>query len=336
MEIRVEAGSAGSRMSTSLIAYSHLLKPEPERFAMSHAPYLAPLSGERVLLLWFAGSREWALDVAILCAAFEPRTRTWSPISILAKEIGHSMGNSVLLMDPVGRRHLWYVRTARHWQDGEIVHAIAASEGRPFQNKRILPLDRGWLIRGRPILRGTRLYFPVYQETEMVSAVWEENIESGAGMLREPVTAEGGLIHPVLVDFGEDEFRGFYRNAWPPNRIHTAFSMNRGGTWSRPLPTSLPNPNSGIDVVLLRDGSLLCAYNPSESKRTPLSLARSLDRGRNWTHVTHVEISEGEFSYPSLLVHGNEVLLAYTHKRNAIRVLALDPRELMGGLEAAC
>jgi predicted neuraminidase len=112
--------------------------------------------------------------------------------------------------------------------------------------------------------------------------------------------------------------------------------MDRGATWSRPSPTALPNPNSGIDVVRLGDGALICAYNHSEKRRTPLSLARSVDRGRYWTHIADVESSEGEFSYPSLLPHGNELLLAYTHRRDAISVLALDPGALAGGEAPPC
>mgnify|MGYP001565152858 CR=1 FL=1 len=231
--------------------------------------------------------------------------------------------------DALGRLHLWYVRTARYWQDGEIVHVCPLDPEGGLGPKALLPLPRGWLIRGRPLARDGRLFLPVYNEIDMTSAVWDQPLEGESGQLSETVGAQGGLIHPVLLDFGGDEFRCFFRNSWPPNRIHHAYSMDRGATWSRAHPTALPNPNAGIDVVRLENDLLLCANNHSQSERTPLSLALSSNRGIDWRRIADLENEPGEFSYPTLIAHGERLYIAYSHRRSAIKIVRLERERLL-------
>ncbi|HEY4330622.1 MAG TPA: sialidase family protein, partial [Phycisphaerae bacterium] len=63
--------------------------------------------------------------------------------------------------------------------------------------------------------------------------------------------------------------------------IAETWSSDAGITWSPLAPTSLPNPNSGIDATTLADGRFLLAYNPTPQDRTPLTLAVSQD-GKSW------------------------------------------------------
>jgi predicted neuraminidase len=306
----------------------HLLVPPQPRYPMSHAPYLAELDGERLMVVWFAGTREWAKDVQVLCAVHTPRTDQWGPVHDLVSDIGYSLGNSVLLRDEGGLLHLWYVRTRGYWHDGEIVHMVWQDFEGGYASKDVVPLARGWMVRGRPIVRGPVAYLPVYHELELVSAIWEQNLVTGAGRLREAMQGQGGLIHPTLVEISAAEFRCFLRNPRAPNRIHFAYSMDRGATWSRAFPTALPNPNSGLDVLRLEDAALLCAYNDSERHRYPLSLARSESGGVEWRKLGDLEVLPGEYSYPSLLRTRHGVHLAYSFRREAVKVLTLDAERL--------
>ena len=306
------------------VIYSHVLSPAPKRFPMSHAPYLAPIGENHVAVIWFAGSREWAKDVHIMSAVFSSESGTWTSIRDFVSDIGYSLGNAVMLNDEAGGIHLWYVRTKGYWQDGEIVHMVMPHLEGGFTSREPLPLAAGWLVRGRPLQKGSQVYLPVYHETANESGIWEQDLTTGKGVLRETVTGPGGLIQPTLVEFENNEFRFFMRNPRRPNRIHFAYSMNRGQTWSRPFPTTLPNPNAGLDVVRLTGSRLLCVYNDSERHRYPLSLAISENGGVEWEKIHDLEINPGEYSYPSLLLTGEGLHLAYTYQREAIRFVTLN------------
>lgn len=291
---------------------------------MSHAPYMAQLAAGRVMVVWFSGSREWAKDVHLLAATYHADAGMWEPITDLVAEVGYSVGNCVTQIDNLGKLNLWYVRTKGYWHEGEIVHMVWPDLKLGFTSKTVLSLAKGWLVRGRPIMRGSLVYLPVYNEKSYESAIYTLDLTSREGKLSEFMNAEGGLIQPTLIEVTDNEFRCFMRNPRSPNRIHFAYSMDRGLTWSRPFATSLPNPNSGLDVVSLPDSRLLCAYNNSEKNRYPLSLAVSDSGGMDWRRIGDVEHEEGEFSYPSMLRRGEEVYLAYTYKRESIKFTQLD------------
>jgi predicted neuraminidase len=64
--------------------------------------------------------------------------------------------------------------------------------------------------------------------------------------------------------------------------------------------TTLPNPNSGIDAVMLSDGRALLVYNHTEKGRSPLNVAISED-GKHWQSVLVLEDQPGEYSYPAVI-----------------------------------
>jgi predicted neuraminidase len=122
------------------------------------------------------------------------------------------------------------------------------------------------------------------------------------------------------------------------------WSSDNGLTWSKPAATTLPNPNSGIDAVTLRDGTQLVVYNhvgnqggkPS-SARSPLNVAVSRD-GKKWQAVLVLEDRPGgEFSYPAVIQTANGLVhVTYTWDRKRIRHVVLDPakfqpREMVEG-----
>ena len=315
------------------ISYSYLLIPDKLRYPMSHGDYVEALDGDRIMVSWFAGSREWARDVHLLSSVFDTGGRSWLPITTLVSEIDYTVGNSVVALDPDGQVHLWYVRTKRYWQDGEIMHMLSPNALPEFKNKEQVSLPPSWLIRGRPIFKGGSIYLPVYHEMDNISAVWETGPAGTTGQLHEAITAEGGLIHPVLIDTGGREFRALFRNPAHPKLIHHAYSMDRGQSWSKAIATNLPNPNSGIDAISLGENVFLCVYNDSTHNRYPLSLAISRNRGINWVKIGDLERVPTEFSYPSLFKTEGAVHLVYTYKRNSIKFISIDTDRILKLIE---
>jgi predicted neuraminidase len=120
--------------------------------------------------------------------------------------------------------------------------------------------------------------------------------------------------------------------------IATTWSRDQGKTWSALEPTTLPNPNSGIDAVTLKDGRHLLVYNhsappperPTKGLRYPLDVAISTD-GIEWRRVLTIEaepIPNG-YAYPAVIqASDGRVHITYTWDRKMIKHLVLDPAKL--------
>lgn len=111
--------------------------------------------------------------------------------------------------------------------------------------------------------------------------------------------------------------------------IAESWSEDNGKTWSGLAETSLPNPNSGIDAVTLKDGRHLLVYNPTRGEngrsgaRTPLNVAIS-DNGKEWTDLISLETEPGEYSYPAVIQSADGLVhITYTWKRKLIRYVVL-------------
>ena len=118
-------------------------------------------------------------------------------------------------------------------------------------------------------------------------------------------------------------------------------SRDEGRSWSALKKTSLPNNNSGIEALTLRDGRHLLLYNHLGGEddegwgpRDAIHLAISVD-GKSWRVAALIEKAEkGEFSYPAMIqAKDGRVHLTYTWNRTRIRHLVVDPAALVVGAE---
>ena len=112
--------------------------------------------------------------------------------------------------------------------------------------------------------------------------------------------------------------------------------MAGGVTWTPMALTDIPNPNSGIDAVTLRDGRHLLVYNHTIREdvgkgRGTLNVALSSD-GRQWQAALVLEHEPGEhsgFSYPAVIQSSDGLVhITYTWKRQRIRHVVVDPAKL--------
>ena len=92
--------------------------------------------------------------------------------------------------------------------------------------------------------------------------------------------------------------------------------------------TVLPNPNSGIDAVTLKDGRQLLVYNHTTKGRSPLNVALS-DDGQEWQAALVLENKPGEYSYPAVIQsHDGLVHITYTWRRLRVKHVVVDPAKL--------
>ena len=119
------------------------------------------------------------------------------------------------------------------------------------------------------------------------------------------------------------------------NAIVQSWSYDRGLTWKKMTPTSLPNPNSGLDSVTLKDGRHLIVYNhtgergSSPSGRAMLNVTISND-GINWKPLFTVEQKKhSSFSYPAVIQSNDGMVhITYTYNKQSIKHIVLNPEVL--------
>ena len=109
-------------------------------------------------------------------------------------------------------------------------------------------------------------------------------------------------------------------------------SDDGGRNWSNFKATDLPNPNSGIDAVTMKNGKHILVYNHTGTprgkwggNRYPLNVAISLD-GEKWHAGLVLESSEGEYSYPAVIQSKDGMIhILYTWNREKIKHVVIDP-----------
>ena len=78
--------------------------------------------------------------------------------------------------------------------------------------------------------------------------------------------------------------------------------------------SELPNPGSGADIVTLRNGHWVLAYNDTESGRHSLAVSISINEGKTWEYTRHLELDTRgrniatSSAYPSIIQGRNDTL----------------------------
>lgn len=287
--------------------------------AKAHSATLAQLPDGSLVAAWYAGSGEGTADVAILMAR-STDGRQWAPPqtafdreSVIAQLRRHvvSLGNPLLLSDDSSRLGLLFVSIAAgRWSGSSLNLAWSEDGGETWGPARKLtsnPLGNlSALPRNPPApLVGGGWAVPIYEEFlgKFPEILWLQ--PRGGDWVAAISRIEGGVyvMQPALVPLTRDRAAAFFRDFRPAQWMSAAWSDDAGRTWTRPAVTSLPNKDSGLCVVRLGDGSLLCAFNgEAPGKRENLRLAVSRDEGRTWKTVATLAEERGqEFSYPYML-----------------------------------
>ena len=281
---------------------------------------------------WFGGSADGAPDVGIWLAACPRGQAGWSqPVRVVGgcDEAGSPSPcwNPVLYQAPGGPLLLFYKvgPSPRRWW-GLLTHS--SDGGATWSAPERLPGEILGPIKNKPVLmKDGRLLCPSSSETGgrwriHVETIGLEDLLRGArpaawqrsNALTSPDSA--GLIQPTLLPWTDEVVQLLCRSrqGW----VYSAWSEDGGRNWSACQPTSLANPNSGIDAVRLADGPSLLVYNPHPRERTPLRAALSGD-GRDWQDVLTLEDAPGEYSYPAVIQTADcQVHTVYTWQRTHI------------------
>ena len=319
--------AADEPTSPKLVTSEFIFETAP--FAECHASTIAE-SQDGLVAAWFGGTEEKDPDVGIWLAHREDDQ--WTAPREVANGVEspasrYACWNPVLFRPSAGPLMLFYKvgPSPRQWW-GMLI--TSADGGRTWSEPKRLPDGILGPIKNKPVqLADGRLVCPSSTEDHGWQVHFERTDDLGRTWQTTGPVNDGSeieAIQPTILFHGDGRLQAVGRTQ--QKRIFSIESSDGGETWDPMTLLELPNPDSGIDAVTLRDGCHLLVYNHTLRGRSPLNVALSND-GKSWTPALTLEDEPGEFSYPAVIQTSDGLVhITYTWGRKRIKHAVLDPR----------
>ncbi len=303
-------------------------------FKACHAATIINLSNGQLMAAWFGGEYEGAKDVAIWASV--RNQHGWSVPQKIAEGLlngqAYPCWNPVLFANHSGIIFLHYKvgPNPRVWKG---FFKTSADNGQTWSAAEALPDSLLGPIKNKPLmLSNGDLLYPSSRESadeKTWTAHFEKSTADHSGWRSYAVPANGfGIIQPTLLQYKDKRIQALFRSR--QQVVVQSWSSDEGEHWTEPTALALPNPNSGIDGVSLKDGTQVLVYNPLKAGanwwegRSVLKVATSTN-GIDWKDIYTLEDHlDGEYSYPAIIADAqNHLHIVYTAKRSVIRYVQL-------------
>ena len=297
-----------------------------------HASTVLPLENGDVLAAWFGGAAEGKDDVDIWVArrtngawltperiTAAPEIPHWNPV-LFRKADGN-----VILFFKVGKKIAYWQTYFVESADGgktwtaprQLVEGDETGGRGPVKNKPIR-LSDGTVLAPASSEQPDWLAFMDISTDDCKT--WEKQMIIPVRKIAggKPVP----MIQPTLWESAPGKVHAILRTS--RGHAYRSDSDDYGRTWCKAYPTVIKNPNSGLDVTKLTDGTLILISNPAAKNwgdRAPLTLMQSKDNGETWEEILLLEkrtSHDDEFSYPAIVNIGKKLYMTYTWQRKKI------------------
>lgn len=246
---------------------------------------------------------------------FTPRLPVWNPVLYRNNdgtlELFYKLGNSP---------DTWFARERLSRDDGASWEAPRRLDADPAILGPIRA--KATILSDGTLLAGSSTESPIWKihlEARSPEGVWKRL----DAFQNDPENHE--LIQPIILAFPQGELHLLARSR--RKHIFESQSHDNGQTWSPLKASALPNPSSGIDGLVLNDGSALLVFNDATSGRGNLTLARR-QVGTSWKRLCTLEngLPFLEYSYPAIIqAQDGRIHISYTHNRRWIKHVVLKP-----------
>ncbi len=312
------------------VSSSKIFDSHPE-FAQGHASTIIAVSPDEYLVAWFGGTHEKHDDVSIWMSRGDGTA--WEVPQKVAKIRNDPHWNPVLFNAPDGKIYL-YFKVGKEIDDWETWVQSSEDKGKTWTApKELVPGDRGGRgpVRNHVVVLsdGTWLAPASNEKNSVWNAFMDRSVDGGKTWEATPfleldrtLVPEEGVIQPAVWESSPGNVHILLRSSG--GKIARSDSKDYGKTWTPIYLTELPNNNSGIDIAHLGGEKIALIYNPISENwgdRNPINLAVSLDNGKTWAIDQTIEKGadpETEFSYPSIILDGDELAMTYTWNRQKV------------------
>lgn len=269
--------------------------PNDGRFVHA-ASLVATPAGLRAF--WYHATYEGGRDTTIDTSVFDGSK--WSNTSVVTNGagVGRDIGMKVkALANPVPFRHrsgeLWLFMSVSRlsgWATSEIVLKRSSDDGAtwsPAQRLYVSPfVNISHLTKAPPILMsGNRIGLPSYFEMKIKYPVLIVLDAEGRVIDRKRMGGGGDVaLQPSIVVTGSKSAVALLRRlkGSASHRVLVSRTSDGGETWTKPVPTNLPNPGGAVSALRYDANRLLIAYNDDPNEEMQIAIAVSDLNGSKW------------------------------------------------------
>ncbi len=324
----------------AIVKTEYIYLAEDVDFPSCHASTIEETK-DGLITSWFGGTSEKDPDVGIWISTFSGKSWT-KPIEVAngiqTKDKRYPTWNPVLFNTGSEIKLFYKVGpTPRSWW-GEV---ISANENLENWSKPVkLPKDIFGPIKNKPVLLPNgELLSPSSTEDHGWRVHMEISPDMGKTWSRTDALNDGkkiSIIQPTILLHPKGKVQMLCRTKG--RDVLSSWSSDNGKTWGSFTSIGLPNPNSGIDAVTLKNGYHVLIYNHVACKkgetwgdRHILNLAISKD-GLKWEAGVLLENDmdvDAEYSYPAVIQSKDGMIhISYTWNRKLIKHVVVDPKKI--------
>ncbi|MBI0038017.1 exo-alpha-sialidase [Gilliamella sp. B14384H2] len=315
----------------------------PTECVQNHAANLLPLPNGDLLCTWFGGTQEGIADISAYYSRLKKVSNTWTKATKLSDDATRSEQNPLFFLDPENVLWLLYTAQVSGNQDTAIVRYRKSKDfGETWGpiNTLLEDPDKGIFIR-QPItvMPNGDWLLPVFYCIAKPGEKWVGSYDTSGVMISKDkgetwfnvdIPDSLGCVHMNIMMLQDNSLYALFRSRWADN-IYESRSNDGGYTWSKPIPTILPNNNSSIQATVLNNGHIALVFNNSSAKdakerrvslydeiedtsstnkkeaaiidgqknafwgapRAPMSLAISTDNGKTWSYIRNLDEGDG-------------------------------------------
>jgi len=313
-----------------------------------HPASITELANGDLYLSYYGGSGEYGNDTAVYGSRLKKGATQWSDPKVIADTPDEGEGNPVVWQAPDGRVWLFYNnRTGQTWSNARVKAKISDDGAETWSDSFVLAYEEGSMVRGQPILLNNGDYLlPLYHETgedreatasSTCSYFMRYNPRSKVWSETGRIKSSMGNLQAQVVQLTDTHLIAYIRrggNFLPTDHGYTLRSESHDGgqTWSDAVETSFRNPNSAVDFIKLKNGHLLLVYNDDMNRRTPLTVAVSVDNDKSYPYRRDIAGGDNTFAYPyAIQTRDEKIHIIYTtNERTTIMHAVFDEFAIIG------